>query len=173
MAFLSKASAVPTITPPLHIHSKGGAEGGRHAYMYWQMLTHSYVLANTTILSLSFREFLLYRRGNNMCQHPTEQLKGPRTRVTFHIPLPLLVVNAQALGRLLRGCAEFPWDSFVSAFFVGREVSKRAATFQEAKRARSLLGSLSFPAFFGERFWCHWSPPLLPRSKPANLSTSC
>lgn len=68
--------------------------------------------------------------------------QGPEDKCYLPYALTTAVVNAQALGRLLGGCAEFPWDSVVSAFFIGREVSRRAATFQEAKRARSLLGSL-------------------------------
>ena len=68
----------------------GKREGDIYIYIYWQMLTHSFVLANAAIHSLSFRDFLSYRRDGNMCQHPIEQLKGLRTSVTFCIPSPLL-----------------------------------------------------------------------------------
>lgn len=82
---------LPLALPSPHTHICTGVEekkGKRLAYVFWQMLTHSYILANTTIHSLPFRDFLPHRRDSNMCQHPTEQLKG--LRVTFHMPLPLL-----------------------------------------------------------------------------------
>lgn len=80
----------PVLPPPYIYTGEDGKEGGRHIYIYWQMLTHSFVLANAAIHSLSFRDFLSYRRDGNMCQHPIEQLKGLRTSVTFCIPSPLL-----------------------------------------------------------------------------------
>lgn len=68
--------------------------------------------------------------------------QGPEDKCNFLHALTTSMVNDQASDRLLEGYTESPWNSVVSAFFVGRELSKRAATFQEAKRARSLLGSL-------------------------------
>lgn len=68
--------------------------------------------------------------------------QGPKDKCNLPHALTTAVVNDQGLGTLLEGCVESLWDTVVSAFFTGREISKRTATFQEAKKARSLLGSL-------------------------------
>lgn len=123
----------------------GKRDGDMHIYIYTGKCSHSYVLVNATIHSLSFRDFLPYRKDGNTCMPASYRaVQGPKDKGNFPHALTTAVVNDHAPGRLLAVglCRSLHGIQLSRPFSMGGRFLKELPTSQEARRARTSLGSL-------------------------------
>lgn len=73
--------------------------------------------------------------------------QGTEDKCDLPHALTTAVVNDQALGRLLAGCAEPPWDPVVSAFFFGREGFKKGCHLPGGQEGKVLTGQFVISCF--------------------------